>query len=232
VCRFFRASVITAGSQPFQARSLNDFLEAKNWIVLPIPDNKMRPGAVIKVTKNGEKVDVTWLADFRTCGLTDKDLGFIRGKSPSDTSTAEFAVKASVVASFLSKLGGSADLNKVNRGILKIDDSGADAIDLLALQIWLARPGNLQALPAACTSFLGQPDIYLVSQAFRITKGTYQLLDENGGKVSASGATPAGISTRAEIGGTVSSTGALDVTEDFYFAVRCVKVITHPSAAV
>lgn len=215
---------------PFQPRSLSQFLESHNWVALPIPDNKARPGAVISVKKVNNIVDVRWLGDFRSCGVTDTDLGLVRGKYPPVGIGESFAVSASFGASLLTKLGGSAEVEKVNGAILKIDDSGGDAIDLLTFSIWLTKPGNLQKLPEACSKLLSQEDVYLVSEAFRITRGSYELVDKNGAKVAASAAV-GGRSANAEISGSISSSGTLNVTEDFIFAVRRVKQLAPGSFA-
>jgi hypothetical protein len=212
----------------FQPRSLNQFLAANNWVALPIPDNKTRPGTVIKVTKQGNNVDVRWLGDFRSCGVTDQALGFVRGKYPAFGIGEKFAVGASFAASLLSWLGGTAQIEKINGAILDIQDAGGDAIDLLALSIWLTKPSNVQKLPATCTAFLAQEGVYLVSEAFRVTKGSYELVDKNGAKIEVAAAA-AGRSGTGAINGSISSTGTLTVSDDLYFGVRRVKQLAPDS---
>jgi hypothetical protein len=214
----------------FQPRLLSQFLETQNWVALAIPDNKMRPGAVIKVQKKGDAVDVRWLGDFRSCGITDSEFGLVRGKYPPVGIGESFAVKASFAVSILAKLGGSAEVDKINGAILKIEEAGGDAIDLLAFSIWLTKPGNLQKLPEPCGTFLAQNDVYLVSEAFRVTRGSYDLIDKNGAKLAVSAAV-AGRSIDAGIAGSISKSGTLSVTEDFYFGVRRVKQLAPGSFA-
>lgn len=207
----------------FQQRPLAEFLRQHNWVPLPIPDNKMRPGSVIKVTETDQSVDVQWLGDFRNCGVTDQELGLIRGKFPAMGIGQDFAVDASLGASLLSRFTGRAEAEKVNGAVLKIDESGGDAIDLLAFSIWVTTPGNMQKMPAACGEFLARENVYLVSEAFRVSKGSYELVDKNGVKLAVSAAPVPGQSIDAKTGISVSSTGTLIVTEDFYFGVRRVK---------
>jgi len=69
-----------------------------------------------------------------------------------------------------------------------------------------------------------------VSEAFRVSKGSYELLDRNGAKVAVSAAA-AGRSVSGEIGGSISSSGTLNVAEDFYFGVRRVKQLAPGSFA-
>src|SRR6266480_2392378 len=93
-------TLAAAAETVFQQRPLTRFLESQNWIALSIPDNKMRPGAVIKVPKT-DKVDVQWLGDFLSCGVTDTDFGLVRGKYPPAGVGENFAIKASFVADLL-----------------------------------------------------------------------------------------------------------------------------------
>jgi hypothetical protein len=216
-------STIAIAQTVFQQRPLTDFLKEHNWVPLPIPDNKVRPGSVIKVTKTEKSADVQWLGDFRNCGITDQELGLTRGKYPALGVGQNFAVNASLGASLLSRFGARVEAEKVNGAVLKIDESGGDAIDLLALSIWLTTPGNIQKMPAACNEFLARENVYLVSEAFRVSRGSYDLVDKNGAKVAISAAPMPGASVDAKGGISVGSTGSLIVTEDFYFGVRRVK---------
>jgi len=216
------ALAASAADSVFQQRPLAKFLDANNWIALPIPDSKMGPGAVVKVTKSGATVEARWLGDFRRCGVTDKDMGVVKGKFPALGVGEDFSVKASFAASLLERLGLRAEAEKVNGAVLKIDEAGGDAIDLLALKIWLEMPANKKNFPAACNDFLAQDDVYLVSEAFRISKGSYELIDKNGAKLSLNAAV-AGKSIDADFSGSIGSNGALAVAGDFYFGVRRVK---------
>ncbi len=67
--------LVASEAQMAQVRPIGQFLEQNNWVPLSIPDSKMRPGSVIKVTKKGNAVEVQWLGDIRHCGIADKELG-------------------------------------------------------------------------------------------------------------------------------------------------------------
>jgi hypothetical protein len=60
-----------------------------------------------------------------------------------------FAVKASIAASILNLFRGNADADKVSGVILKIDDAGGDAIDLVAFSIWVSKQGKRLQDPTA-----------------------------------------------------------------------------------
>jgi hypothetical protein len=101
------------------------------------------------------------------------------------------------------------------------------AIDLVAFSIWVSKQGK--RLQATCSTFLGQEDVFLVSEAFRVSKGSYKLVDKNGVKIELSGslAGRAGdAQLQASIGG---NEGQLDVAGDFFFGVRRVKQLSPGS---
>ena len=177
----------------------------------------MGPGSVIKVTKKDGAVSVQWLGDLRRCGITDQEFGFVRGKYPAIGIGETFGVRASIAAGFIAKLDGTADFEKASGAILQIEDSGGDAVDLRALTIWMARPGAPQRMPETCNNFLAQEDIYLVSEAFRISKAVYDLVDKNGAKVAVTG------DAFGRAG--ASSSGTLSIIDDLFFGVRRVKLL-------
>ena len=70
-------------------------------------------------------------------------------------------------------------------------------------------------MPAVCNGFLAQEDIYLVSEAFRISKASYGLVDKNGAALAITGGAFGEKGSR--------SSGTLSVADDMYFGVRHVK---------
>jgi hypothetical protein len=206
----FSAAQIT-----FQPQSLKEFLEEKGWVSLPLPDKRMGPGSVIKVTKKDGAVTMQWLGDLRRCGITDREFRYVRGKYPAIGIRESFGVKTSVAAGYITKLEGTADLEKAGGAIMQIDDSGGDAVDFDALTNWMARPGAAERMTRLCNSFLAQDDIYLVSEAFRISKARYGLVDKDGAQLAVTGGAFGQEGLR--------SSGTLSVIDDVYFGVRRVK---------
>jgi hypothetical protein len=86
----------------------------------------------------------------------------------------------------------------------------------------------LRKLPEACARFLAEKDVYLVTEAFRVSKGSYELIDKNGAKVNLSAAIPGG-SAGGNFGGSASASGTLTVAEKLYFGVRRAKQISPNS---
>jgi hypothetical protein len=204
---------LSAAQTTFQPLPLRQVLEESGWVPLRLPDKRMRPGSVIKVTHQDGAVSMQWLGDMRRCGISDSEFRYVRGKYPAIGIGEAFGVKASVAAAFIARLGGTADFEKAGDAIMQIEASGGDAVDFDALMNWLATSRAAQRMPQVCNNFLAQEDIYLVSEAFRVGRASYGLVDKNGAKLAVTGGAfgPAG------------SSGTLNVTDDLYFGVRHVK---------
>jgi hypothetical protein len=207
---FSTAQIIT-----FQPLPLKQFLEENGWVSLPLPDKRMGPGSVIKVAKKDGAVIMQWLGDLRRCGITDREFRYARGKYSAIGIGESFGIKASIAMGFIAKLEGTADFEKAGGAIMQIEDSGGDAVDFDALSNWMAKSGPAQRMPQACNNFLAQEDIYLVSEAFRISRASYGLIDKNGARLNVTGGAFGQAGSR--------SSGTLSVIEDLYFGVRRVK---------
>src|SRR5215467_12451793 len=125
---FSAAQIIT-----FQPLPLKQFLEENGWVSLPLPDKRMGPGSVIRVTKKDGAVTMQWLGDLRRCGITDREFRYIRGKYSAIGIGDSFGIKASIAAQYIAKLEGRADFEKAGGAIMQIEDSGGDAVDFDAL---------------------------------------------------------------------------------------------------
>ena len=181
------AITFSAAQTTFQPLPLKQFLEENGWVSLPLPDKRMGPGSVIKVTKKDGAVTMQWLGDLRRCGITDREFGYVRGKYSAIGIRESFGVKASVAAGYIAKLEGTVDLEKAGGAIMQIDDSGGDAVDFDAFANWLDKPDAAQRMSRVCSNFLDQEDVYLVSEAFRISKARYGLVDKDGAKLAVTG---------------------------------------------
>jgi hypothetical protein len=207
---FSAAQIVT-----FQPLPLKQFLEEDGWIALPLPDRRMGPGSIIKVTRKDSAVTMQWLGDLRRCGIPDRELRYVRGKYSSTGNGDSFGIKASIAMRYITKLEGTADFEKTGNAIMQIEDSGGDAVDFESLMNWMARSDAAQRMPRTCNDLLAQEDIYLVSEAFRISKARYGLVDKNGAKLTITGGAFGQAGSR--------SSNTLSVVEDLYFGVRHVK---------
>lgn len=199
------------------------YLEKDGWVVLPLPDNKAGPASVIQVTQTDpNRASVRWLGDFRRCGLTNDDLGVVRGRYPSIGVGEEFTVDANAALQLASVSLGP-EVSNARSATLKINESGGDALDFIAFSIWMSDPANLKKLPQACTELLSQPNVFLVTEAFRITKGAYEFKDATGAKINLK--LPVGTPLNLGAGLKVGSNGNVVFEDDTYFAVRRVKQV-------
>jgi hypothetical protein len=215
--------VAPAAETVFQQKPLTAYFKEHDWLALSIPDSKMQPGSVIKVKKLNDFIEVQWLGDIRKCGVNDEQLGFVRGKYPSVGIGESFAVTASITASILNLFHVNTSADKVSGAVFTMEDAGGDAIDFLAFSIWASNQGS--RLQTACSNLLGQDDVFLVTESFRISKGSYQLLDKNGAKIGLS-ASVAGRSLDGQLQGSIGTNGELKIAGDFYFGVRRAKLLS------
>src|SRR5215831_3077678 len=93
---FSAAQIIT-----FQPLPLKQFLEENGWVALPLPDKRMGPGSIVKVTKKDGAVVMRWLGDLRRCGITDQEFRYVRGKYSAIGIGESFGIKVSVTAGFI-----------------------------------------------------------------------------------------------------------------------------------
>jgi hypothetical protein len=207
---FSTAQIIT-----FQPLPLKQFLEENGWVSLPLPDKRMEPGSVAKVTKKNGAVTMQWLGNLRRCGIADREFRYVRGRYSAIGIGDSFGIKASIAVGYIAKLEGVADLEQAGGAIMQIEESGGDAVDFDALANWMARSGAARRMPQVCNNFLAQEDIYLVSEAFRISKASYGLVDKNGARLTITGGAFGQAGSR--------SSGTLSVVDDLYFGVRHVK---------
>lgn len=216
------AAVMLAVSMPaaqiasFQPLPLRQFLEENGWVPLPLPDKRMGPGSVVRITSGGDgAVTLRWLGDLRRCGITDRDFRYVRGKYPAIGVGDSFAIKAAVAMGYIARLQGTLDADKAGGAIMQIEGSGGDGVDAEALRRWLARTGASRRMSRVCNDFFSQDDAFLVSEAFRVSRASYGLVDKDGAKLAITGG------AFGEPGSRSSST--LSVADDVYFAVRHVR---------
>src|ERR1700750_769323 len=97
-CVAAAVSCATAQIITFQPLPLRQFLEENGWVSLPLPDKRMGPGSVIKVTRKDGAVTIQWLGDLRRCEITDREFRYMRGKYPAMGIGQSFGTKSSIAA--------------------------------------------------------------------------------------------------------------------------------------
>ena len=196
------------------------------FIILPIADSAMRPGSIIEVKPiPGAPAQVRWLADIRSCGLKDDDLGFLQGNTGQLSSSKQFSLDANVAVQILAiKSEFKPQLQAAKSAVLKTDNTGLDRIDLIKTSSWFSLPGNISAMPPVCKTYLMQPNTYLVNEAFRVSSGSYTFTNSAGAGINLTALQGQNFSAAANV--KITSDGSITVTSPEYIAVRDVKQVS------
>jgi len=153
--------------------------KAGGWTPLPFPDSKYRPGAIIKVT---ETDGIRWVGDFDACRYPKEAFKPEKSYIPGLSFTKEKAFGAKAMINIRGITAGPA-FDKVSKVNLQVQDHGADSLNLIALKVWWEDPNNRKKVSPVCMDELKQTDRYLITEAFRVSKGTYTLYDKSGAAI-------------------------------------------------
>jgi len=194
--------------------------KAGGWVPLPFPDSKYRPGAIIKVTEEEGIKGIRWIGHLESCRYTEEVLKVEKSYIPGIKFTKGKDFGANVMINFKGISAGPA-FDKVSKVILEVQDHGADAFKLIGLKVWWENPNNRKKVSAVCTDELKKPNHYLVTEAFRVSKGTYTLYDKTGAKIKLT-APKLGdlLQFQPDVKYEVTSDGKLVIDQPAYFAVR------------
>lgn len=155
------------------------FASAGGWTPLPIPDSKYRPGSIIQVTEEG----VRWIDHLASCRYPADLLTPEQGRIPTINFSKDKVFGADVLLNYQGIKAGPG-YNSVNKVLLRVSDHSADALRLLALRIWQEDPANRDLVSPVCMEELEKPNVYLVTESFTVSKGTYSLYDEHEAKLA------------------------------------------------
>jgi hypothetical protein len=195
---------------------IQKFYLDNHWIPLDIPDSKYAPGSIVQITK---ATGITYVSNVKTCGVPDDALSVVTGSSPKLTFSRDADYGAKAVLSIKGVSIGP-EWDKVKNTSLEHDEHGADAIDILKLQIWLTDPSNQAKIPKACTDFLNAPDSYIVRESYRVSKGKYTLHGENGAQLKVTGLQLGPVKIDPDAHAKVTEDGSLEFTEAVYTAIK------------
>lgn len=203
-------------TNPYTAKELISVLkQAGGWTPLPIPDSKFRPGSIIKVTEEG----VYWIDDLTSCRYP---LAEFEEKSyiPSIAFTKELEFGASAVINIKGITAGP-NFSRLSKIRLEIAEHGADAIRLLKLKIWMEDPDNRGRVSPVCLEELTKQDTYLVTEAFRITKGKYTFYDHSGAAIKIGAPVLKDLlQFQPDVKYEITNDGSLVIEQPAYFAIR------------
>lgn len=191
-----------------------ELFKGDGWVPLPFPDGKYRPGSIIRVNDGG----IRWIDNLYSCRYPDEFVE--RGSIPAVSFTKSKAFDADVLLNYAGIEAGPG-FGKVDRVTFDVSEHSADAFKLLALKVWWEDPAHRSAVSSACMEELEKPDMYLVTEAFVVSKGTYSLYDKTGAKLKL---TVPALTQFLSVGGNVSyevtADGKLAINEPAVFAVR------------
>jgi hypothetical protein len=187
---------------------------AGGWVPLPFPDGKYRPGSIIQLDENG----LRWIDHLSSCRYPDQFVE--RGSIPAISFTKSTAFGAEVLLNYAGIEAGPG-FDRIKRVTFSVSEHSADALKLLALRVWQEEPANQRTISQACMEELARPDMYLVTEAFVVSRGTYSLFDETGAKLKLTApALSQFLSLGGEVGYEVTADGGLTISEPAVFAVR------------
>jgi len=187
---------------------------AGGWVPLPFPDGKYRPGSIIRVDDTG----LRWIDNLSSCRYPGDFVE--RGSIPAINFTKSTAFSADVLLNYAGIEAGPG-FDKVARVTFEVSEHSADALKLLALKVWQEDPANRRTVSPVCMEELTKPDMYLVTEAFVVSKGTYSLYDQTGAKLHLTvPALTELLSVGGDVGYSVTADGNLTISEPSVFAVR------------
>jgi hypothetical protein len=197
-----------------------------NWHVIRIPDSKVAPGSIVKIT---EADGLSWIDSLQSCGIprgllvartsdAQEESLVLLGASPSIKFTKKVEFGAGVLLN-ISGIKAGPEFSKVRKTVLTIGANGGDALRLIALQTWIQK--NPSSYNKACSDRLAQPDHYLISESFRFSSATFSLLDESGTKVAVTLPQYGKLlQFEPSVKYSVTSDGDLRIEQPMYVAVR------------
>ena len=190
--------------------------QAGGWVPLPYPESAFRPGSIILVTDK----TIRWIDHLETCRYPSAILEPEKSRIPniSFEKAVDFGVNAVIGYKGIRAGPKFSNVSKVS---LEVQDHDVEYLRLIRFKEWVNDPANKSKISPGCMDELGKPDRYLVTDAFRVSKGTFTLLDQTGAALDLS--TPV-LKEVLQISGDVkyeiTSNGKLVIDTPVYFAVR------------
>jgi hypothetical protein len=193
------------------------FAKAGGWTPLPIPDSKYRPGSIIKVTDES----IWWIDDLEGgCKYPIKEFE-VESYIPSINFEKKWQFDVNAILQFKGIKAGP-KFEQLSSVRMEVVDHGADAIRLMKLKAWMGDPNNISKVSPVCMEQLAKVDYYMITEAFRVSKAKYTLLDKKGAAIKLE--TPLLIKEflqiQPDVKYEVSSDGSMTVDRPVYFAIR------------
>lgn len=190
--------------------------EAGDWVPLPYPESAFRPGSIIMVTDTSTR----WIDHLESCKYPADILAPEKSHIPniSFNKGIEFGANAVIGYRGIEAAPGFSKVSKVNFEVL---DHGVEYLRIVRFNDWNNDPKNKKKVSASCMKELAKKDRYLITEAFRVNKAAYTLIDQSGVAIKLS--LPL-LKDLLKISGdlkcNIDSNGKLVIEQPAYFAVR------------
>jgi len=215
VCLIFVTLVSCNKSDVYTPDELLKLFKKAGFTPLPFPDSKYRPGSIISVDENG----IRWVDDLQACRYPMSEFeepSYI----PNITFEKAWEFKGSALIDFKGVSAGP-NFDKISKIRMEIKDHGADAFRTIKLKVWEEDPYNRNSVSQACMDELKKPNRYLISEAFRVSKGKYTFYDKFGASIKLE--TPilkSLLQFKPDVKYEITSDGSIVIEQPAYFAVR------------
>lgn len=198
--------------------SINEFRElfdnAGGWTPLPIPDSKYCPGAIVMITDKIKFID-----DLTSCKYPLNEFE-LKSYVPNIVFTKSWELKAEAMINY-SGIGAGPEFEKVSKVRVEVQDQGADSFRILKLKVWMQDLENQKKVSNVCMEELLKPNRYLITEAFRVSKGKYTLLDKTGAAVKLkTGIIGNFLKLEPSVKFQITTDGAIVIEQPAYFAIR------------
>ncbi len=209
---------------PQIASSLRAALDP-NWTLLPEPDSRMVPGAIVEIIPPApgaaaSKLDLRYEGSLALCGWPDFAKSVEEGATPAISAGTTVGFDASLGAK-LAGVGGQIGVNSSSQAALTIGKATFDTLPKIALQNWTQDPANAAIYKQKCGAYFSQPGYYVVSDAFVISSGSYTFLNSTGGSISVTPPPTVPVTASADV--KVGDNGSVTITQPVVFALHLLQ---------
>lgn len=162
------------------------FCKKAGFVPLIIPDTDYKAGSVISLKDD----EVSYVGHMKTCGYPNDVLKPLEGSSGQisliNDSKFTLGVGVDVGVNALVNIDGieaGAEYGRVKKTKLESEDYGVDKLEFLSIKKW-ERKNYTQSVDPVCKAVFQKPNVYVISEAFRVREAAYSIFDENGAKLN------------------------------------------------
>lgn len=202
-------------------------LLGKSWVMAPLPDSKLTPGSIIQidpVAGHTNLVDIRWLGDLSSCGVPASAVVVKPGSVPGIGTNTSATLDSNVSGSLLKGIGAA--LSAAKSTVLTMTNASDDSLNLIMFNAWLSIPTNNALFNGTCHAIMTSANVYLIEEAFVVSKGSLALKNSAGANVSFTPPVGSSVLT-AGFKSSVNSDGTLDISSPITFAVRRMRQVNN-----